>query len=195
MTVASQAEADALRGHPPCLPSAPLWRRMAAMVYESLLVAALVLLTGLAVQLLASLGGLAQPDSGWRLAGANRLLLQASITVAIALYFSLSWRRGQTLAMRAWRLRLETTHGTLPSGRRALLRLALIALLVVPATVASFWLIEHPRDWAGRVALMPLAAALLWSLIDRDRQAVFDRLAGTRLVLLPAANAARSATS
>ncbi len=182
-------------GSPLRLPSAPLWRRLAAMVYEALLVAALVLLTGLAFQVLPHLTGLGQAEAGWRITGSARLVLQASIALSLAAYFGLSWRHGQTLAMRAWRLRIQTTKGELPTGRRALARLALASLLMLPAAMAALWLIDHGRDWLGWIGFAPIIAGLLWSRIDSDRQAAFDRLAGTRLVLLPPVSAARSATS
>lgn len=89
--------------------------------------------------------------------GALRLLLQAFIALMWIAYLLGSWLRGgQTLAMRAWRVRLVDV-----TPRKALLRLALAALLV------------------------PTGISLLWALFDRERQFLHDRLAGTRLVLKP----------
>ena len=89
-------------------------------------------------------------------AGALRLELQLFIVAVFAAYFLRCWLRGgQTLAMKAWRIRLE---GVSPG--RALLRLALAALLV------------------------PSGVSMLWAVFDRERQFLHDRLAGTRLVLV-----------
>jgi uncharacterized RDD family membrane protein YckC len=81
-----------------------------------------------------------------------RAELQLFILVVLAAYFLWCWLRGgQTLAMRAWRIRLvDVTPG------KAIIRFVVAAVL------------------------LPLS--ILWALVDRDRQFLHDRLAGTRLV-------------
>ena len=91
--------------------------------------------------------------------GALRYELQAFVLAMLAAYFLWCWLRGgQTLAMKAWRIRLVDV-----TPRKALLRFLLAVLFV------------------------PTAVSILWSLFDRDGQFLHDRLAGTRLVLLSAA--------
>jgi uncharacterized RDD family membrane protein YckC len=86
--------------------------------------------------------------------GAARLELQVFIVVLFAAYFLWNWLRGgQTLAMKAWKIRLV---GVTPG--KALLRFALACILV------------------------PTGISIVWALFDRDRQFLHDRLAGTRLV-------------
>jgi uncharacterized RDD family membrane protein YckC len=64
-------------------------------------------------------------------AGGLRIALQAFILAVVASYFLWCWLRGgQTLAMKAWRIRLV---GVTPA--KALLRLAL-AVLLFPASIA-----------------------------------------------------------
>ena len=95
--------------------------------------------------------------AGWR-----RHLLQLFMLAVFAAYFVWCWRRGgQTLAMKTWRIRLVTKdgHRALPA-RAALLRFA----------------------WA--LFLVPSGIGILWALVDRDRQFLHDRLAGS--LLLPA---------
>jgi uncharacterized RDD family membrane protein YckC len=78
--------------------------------------------------------------------------LRLFILTVFAAYFLWCWLRGgQTLAMKAWGIRLVDV-----TPRKAVLRF-LLALLLLPASVA-------------------------WALLDRDRQFLHDRLAGTRLV-------------
>ncbi len=84
--------------------------------------------------------------------GFARAELQVFILAVLAAYFLWCWLRGgQTLAMRAWRIRL---------------------IDVTPAKAIARFLIA--------AALLPLS--ILWALVDRDRQFLHDRLAGTRLV-------------
>ena len=116
------------------------------MLYEALLLLAVAFFAGSAF-LLASGGHDAT-------AGGYRRALQLLVLLTFAAYFLWSWLRGgQTLPMKAWKIRLvEVTPA------RALLRLAL-ALLFVPTGISVVWL-----------------------LFDRDRQFLHDRLAGTKLV-------------
>ena len=123
-----------------------LARRLGSMLYEALLLFAVAFFAGFAFYF-ASRGA---PLEGWLLR-AHQLFLVA----VLAAYFLWCWLRGgQTLAMKAWRVRLV---GVSPG--RALLRF-LLAL-----------------------ALVPTGASLVWALVDRDGQFLHDRLAGTRLVL------------
>ena len=92
---------------------------------------------------------------GWR-----RHFLQLFLLAVFAAYFLWCWLRGgQTLAMKTWRVRvvMKNGHGRL-SPRAALLRFV-FALLLVPTLIG-----------------------ILWSLVDRDRQFLHDRLAGTLLI-------------
>ena len=95
---------------------------------------------------------------GWRMQ-----LLQLFLLAVFAAYFLWCWLRGgQTLAMKTWRIRLvaKDGHGRLPP-KAALLRF-LYALLLVPTTVGIFW-----------------------AMVDRDRQFLHDRLAGSLLIPVP----------
>ncbi len=82
------------------------------------------------------------------------------ITTCVA-YFAWQWHRsGQTLPMKTWRMRLETVDGMRVAVPRTLLRAAL--------ATAGYLL---------------LGISVIWAFIDRDRQFLHDRLAGTRLVV------------
>jgi uncharacterized RDD family membrane protein YckC len=86
--------------------------------------------------------------------GTLRYTLQLFIGAVFAAYFLWCWLRGgQTLAMKAWHLRLVDI-----TPQKALLRLVLSFLLV------------------------PTGISIVWALFDRERQFLHDRLAGTRLV-------------
>ena len=142
----------------PLTPAAGLLRRLAALLYDSLLLLALWFAT--AALLLAASGGLlSQPDRPpWLL-----LLEQTSLLLVTFLFWGGFWAHGgQTLGMRAWRLKLVDDYGSPISWQRAARR-CLAALL----------------------SLAPLGLGYLWILIDPQRRAWHDRLSGTRVVVLP----------
>ncbi len=117
------------------MPTAGLARRLAAMVYEAVLLFAVGFFAAW-VFFFAS-GGL-DATTGWR-----RHLLQVFLALVFAGYFVWSWLRGgQTLAMKTWRVRLvDVTPG------RALLRFAL-ALFLVPTGVSIVWaLFDRDRQF------------------------------------------------
>lgn len=87
-------------------------------------------------------------------------LFRGYLLAVSALFFCTFWRRGETLGMRAWKLRMVTADGRQPGWGRALLRFAAAIL-----------------SWAA------LGLGFLWVLVDREKFAWHDRLSGTRLVL------------
>jgi uncharacterized RDD family membrane protein YckC len=106
-------------------PVAPagLARRILALAYEALLLAAL-LLAG-SIPYIALMHGADR-------AGA-RALFQLYLVALCAVYFVWQWRRGgQTLAMKTWRLRLLTREGTALGWSQAVKRF----LFALPGTLA-----------------------------------------------------------
>lgn len=109
---------------------APVWKRLLAFVYDSLILTALVLVAGLVASLLS--GGEAP---AW--------LTQLSVAFLTLGYFWLSWTRGgQTAGMRAWRLRVVTESGQRLSPWQSLTRLlaclGCLAPLGIPLLTAWF---------------------------------------------------------
>jgi uncharacterized RDD family membrane protein YckC len=140
-------------------PTAGLLRRMGAMVYDALLVIA-VLMVGTAL-FLPFTGGeaISLEVSGPGL----YYLYQAFRIVLIVGFFGLFWtRRGQTLGMAAWRIRLERDDGRKLTWGDALTRLAAACL-----------------SW------LPAGLGFLWLLVDRKRLAWHDRLTHTRVIVEP----------
>ena len=109
---------------------AGLARRLASLVYESLLVLALLLVAGL-------LFLLASPNAA---STAARPLFQAYLVAVIGLYFTWFWTHGgQTAAMRAWRLRLVRRDGAALCWRDAGLRFVLAVPSVGLAGAGLLW--------------------------------------------------------
>lgn len=134
-------------------PAAAFFPRLAAAAYDGLVLAGVLMLTSLAV--IAARDGAAVP--------AGDPAYQAFLGLQAAAYFIASWwRGGQTVGMRAWRIRVERSSGGGLSAAAATARFA-----------------------AALLSLAPLGAGFLWMLLDVDRRAWHDRLCGTRVVRAP----------
>jgi len=115
---------------------APFLVRIAAMIYESLLVTAVVFVASFIII----------PVVGEMHAPWQRHLFQAYILGVLFAYFSAFWlRSGQTLAMKTWRIRLVNADGGPLTFKQAVLRffLALLGLLLAGA---GFWWALFDRD-------------------------------------------------
>lgn len=137
---------------------AGLLRRLAAMLYDGLLlIGVLMVATALFLPLT---GGEAV------VSGSNPVLewvYRAALLALIVGFFGVFWTiRGQTLGMASWRLRVEREDGTLLGWSDTARRLG----------------------WA-LVSALPLGLGFLWVLFDPERRAWHDRLSGTRVVVLP----------
>lgn len=130
-------------------------RRIASLVYESLLLAGILALTFLVPNLILGVVWSVTPP-GW--------LMWIHVFVVLGAYFVWYWtRHGQTLAMQTWRLKVVTVDDGKP-----------------PEALTGF--LRYLLAWPS---VMLFGTGLLWALVDRDRQFLHDRLAGTRVVLLP----------
>src|SRR5262245_66181180 len=169
----------------PSLTGAPLLRRLAALVYEGLVVVAILLIASF-------------PFAGaatGRLQGLTQHLFQCYLFLVVGLYFVWCWRRGgQTLPMKAWKLRVVDARGAPLTTARAVLRYVLAVLTLGSSAVAAIVLVRYPQALAAWLALAPGLGTVLWSTIDRDRQFLHDRLAGTRIVRAEALSAAPPTT-
>ncbi|MEE4278983.1 MAG: RDD family protein [Halieaceae bacterium] len=139
------------------LPAPGLLRRLAAIVYDTLLVVPLVMVcVGASLLLRSALGGAADD------------LLPPVVVQAIAVlccvgFFAAFWlKSGQTLGMQAWRIKLVAAPGNELSFGRCVTRVG-SALL----SAACFGL------------------GYLWCLVDREGRSWHDLLSGTELKLLP----------
>ena len=100
-------------GAPTELPLASLSRRLAALIYEALLLFAVLVVAALPFAMITRAAD----------AIAARPLLQIYLVAVAATYFVWQWRGGgQTLPMKTWRLRVVTRAGSALSLRQALSR-------------------------------------------------------------------------
>lgn len=162
---------------------ATVWRRLAALVYDGLLLVAVLFLGTLV--LLPFTGGepITPQDSGpWEYA------YRAWVSLLVAGFFGISWtRRGQTLGMMSWKIRLQRDDGGLPTWPQALLRLGIGAVPVLSALVGLFAIGRGPGSalagW-GLPLMVPAVANYLWMGFDPEARTLQDRLSGCRVVRL-----------
>jgi uncharacterized RDD family membrane protein YckC len=130
-------------------PSPGLGRRLAACLYDGLVLLAILMFAG---AVWVALRRAPAPPGDW--------LFRFYVLGIAAVFYGAFWTRGETLGMRAWKLRIVAADGRPPGWGRAMLRFA-VALV----------------SWSA------LGLGFLWVLVDRDRLAWHDRASGTRLVM------------
>ena len=151
-------------------------RRLIAMVYETFLL--------LAVEMLAVALFLVVTRNNH--APAFQYAMKVWLFVVTGAYFVWGWTNsGHTLAMKTWRMQV-VTHG----GARLPLTTAIVRYLLawgwfLPALLACTTLGLKDKAQVGAAVAVGVLAWGLTAFLDRDRQFLHDRLAGTRLVLLP----------
>ena len=138
--------------------TAGLLRRLGAMLYDLLIVGALMFIV--TALFLPFTGGEAITPGE---SGALERIYQAALLLVVVLFFGVFWTwRGQTIGMLAWRLRVQRPDGSTLAWRDALIRLA-----------------------GACVSLAALGLGYFWIWIDREKLAWHDRWSGTRVVVLP----------
>ena len=92
------------------LTAPPLIRRMACWLYEGMLLFGVMVSSGLAYFIAAYwLTGLAPGDM--KIHPQLKSGLQAVSFLVLGIYFTWMWHRGQTLAMKTWRIEIVDTQG------------------------------------------------------------------------------------
>jgi uncharacterized RDD family membrane protein YckC len=129
------------------------------MLYDSLVVIALLMVT--TALLLPFTGG--EAITSERHGAALEYAYRALLIMLVYVFFGWFWtRRGQTLGMQAWRLKVTREDGAHLTWGDACKRLL-----------------------AALVSLAPLGLGYFWLLIDRDGLAWHDRWTHTRVIVVP----------
>jgi uncharacterized RDD family membrane protein YckC len=151
-------------------------RRVTAMVYECFLLLAVEML---AVALFLLL-------TGNRHGTAYQHGLKFFLFLVTAAYFVHFWTdSGHTLAMKTWRIKL-----VMPGHQRVPYRIAAIRYLLAWGWFLPALVVCAAFGWTGKAEVSAAVAigVVAWGLtafLDKDRQFLHDKLAGTRLISLP----------
>lgn len=157
------------------LEPASLAIRLAACVYELLLVAAVVFIASLPAAPFAR-----DFPSGW-----PHHLFQLYLLGMVFVYFAAFWlRSGQTLAMKTWRLRLVDDAGRRVDLKRAGVRFGLAVILPVSGMALASGLGGGVTEVAWSAAA-GWACDWAWAVVDSQRRTLHDKLAGTLIVRVP----------
>lgn len=120
-------------------PPVSLGLRLLALLYDLLPLLGLWFLAG--VVGVAVTGGALDPHR-W----IYKMLMQALVIAVSAGYFAISWSRGgQTLGMRAWKLRLTMDDGSRVAWPRAVLRFCLASVSLALAGIGFWWALFDPQ--------------------------------------------------
>ncbi len=167
-----------MNSEPPTAPRpASLFRRLAALVYDGLLLVAILLVaTGAAVLI-----------TRGRAIGAHNPLFTTYLFVVSFLFFAWFWLHGgQTAGMRAWRIRLQRPDGKPLTVWHALLRFlsALPAWILLTIAGIKAWAPDEVM-LSGVPAWPFLAVGVALLLADNGRFSWRDKFSLTQVVEVP----------
>jgi uncharacterized RDD family membrane protein YckC len=162
---------------PLSFPPASLRRRWGALIYEMLIVAAVMLIAGFAI--LPLLDAAPRGDRGASalqiLPPASRAFVFVYYIAVLAIYCVVFWTRGRrTLPMKTWRIALRTAEGSALDPRDAIKRY--VAAWIGPA----IGLVAYAS--LGRWGLLAGFVNYYWAWLDPQSLFLHDRLARTRIV-------------
>lgn len=140
-------------------PAASIWRRLAALLYDSFILLAISFLYGAAATFVGA-------AAGWHHADYQPMFQHWAFTLGwvlvLAIFYIWFWHKsGQTIGMRTWRLKLvdDDNPNITPSWRLCALR-ALVSPPMIIFVGVGYW----------------------YGLIDKQRRCLHDRCSHTRVI-------------
>jgi uncharacterized RDD family membrane protein YckC len=152
-----------------------LRRRMASLVYEALILFGLGLIPGALGALFVALSGQQHPLQ-------SETALRIYTFFFYGAYFVWFWsKRGQTLPMQTWHIRLVAANGQPPTSLQAAARFVAASAWFAPAALIS--MLNGWTRWESLAAVgVGIVTYALLALLHPQRQFWHDALCGTRLV-------------
>ncbi len=127
--------------------SAALWRRLAAMVYDSIVIIAIWIVVGFIV--LSAFGiDQAQIVENDRVVmdPYYRITLFSSMLLSAYLFFAWFWTHsGQTLGMQAWKIRVQNSDSSAISYKQSLIRCVIAPFAFVFLGAGYFYMFFNPE--------------------------------------------------
>jgi len=162
------------------LPPAAFIKRLMAVIYDSLISIAVLLVTTWMYTLVA--GWLIGWDQYEAMAEAGTLkadpLLTFVLFLALYLFFGYFWtKNGQTLGMQVWRIRIENLDGTSVSWTQALKRYVAAAAILFVALLGAYYL-----NAATLFVTIPAILALFYPI---NGLSLTDRASGSIVATVP----------
>ncbi|WP_395374355.1 RDD family protein [Marinicella sp. W31] len=125
------------------------WRQLAAFIYDIFPVLGILLVTSLII-ILVRKGAEIEPNTLW---------FQLLLLTEIFMYYIYSWKNGgQTLGMRAWKIKIEPNHEN------------------------NSWLQLIARFLAGALSTVCLGLGIWWQYIDSKNRSWMDLASQSRIV-------------
>lgn len=142
---------------------APLWKRFMAMLYDSFLVVAISMAYGATVTAVSAFqSSNMTKDYSPTVSG---LGFQLGWVLTLFIFYYYFWRKaGQTVGMKAWRLKIVSNNNE---------RLSLTQCLT--------------RFFGGFISFVLLGAGFWWALIDNKKATAHDKMSNSRIVVTPKA--------
>ena len=123
-------------------PPATLLKQLAAMLYDSFLIFG-VLFLATAIALLFNQGE-AIESSAW---------FSLYLLLTLFTFYAWFWKKsGQTLGMRAWKIRIVSESGGNPDWRTCYLRLLFAVLSILCFGLGYWWRLFKPYTWHDRLS-------------------------------------------
>jgi uncharacterized RDD family membrane protein YckC len=150
--------------HLSSLPSGPLWRRLAAMAYDSILILAIwMVVTFVVLSFFGIENARTVEGETVTLDPIYKNILFLSMLVSAWAFFGWFWTHsGQTLGMQAWRLKVVTREGERISVAQSITRF----LLAIPA-------------------FLMVGIGYFYMYLNPERETLHGKLSGTKVVLVP----------
>ena len=139
-------------------PTAPLYRRLAAMIYDSLIVFALIILAEFVMT------GIYVATNGEPPGGNIPASIHYSVMFIICFfYYTHSWLRGgQTIGMKSWRIKLVSEY-------KPQMRISQCML----------------RTGVGFFSILVVGLGYWWALFDKRQRSWHDMESMTRIIYMP----------
>lgn len=166
--------------------------RITALVYDGLLILALIIVVGtILIVLGTSSQSIAQGQAGKLSENYRYFVLLPSFIAVTWLFYGLFWRRtGQTLGMQTWRLKVIQPNGALLDWPLTVIRC--LSASIVPLVCGLMGYLVHGTPVALVISLSIGFLFNYWfALFNRRRLALHDVMSGTLVVRLPPAPPSR----